>query len=101
MKLLLDLTTTTFLEHRNNHAATDKDYVTDQFDSDEGDNYEDDDDKDLMNMTTSTMMKIMMITIIMMMMTTLMIMSMLLLLLQLMFILENLDDYAETIIMIV
>ncbi|GFO20519.1 hypothetical protein PoB_004702400 [Plakobranchus ocellatus] len=46
MKLLLDLTTTTWLEHGKNHAAVDKDYDTDQFDSDEGDNYEDDDDKD-------------------------------------------------------
>ncbi|GFN85913.1 hypothetical protein PoB_001241900 [Plakobranchus ocellatus] len=46
MKLLLDLTTSTWLEHRKNHAAADKDYVTDQFDSDEGDKYDDDDDKD-------------------------------------------------------
>ncbi|GFN84389.1 hypothetical protein PoB_001089500 [Plakobranchus ocellatus] len=46
MKSLLDLTTTTWLEHGKNHAAADKDYVTDQFDSDEGDKYEDDDDKD-------------------------------------------------------
>ncbi|GFO42256.1 hypothetical protein PoB_006876100 [Plakobranchus ocellatus] len=46
MKSLLDLTTTTWLELRKNHAAADKDYDTDQLDSDEGDNYEDDDDKD-------------------------------------------------------
>ncbi|GFO41052.1 hypothetical protein PoB_006755700 [Plakobranchus ocellatus] len=86
MKLLLDLTTTTWLEHCKNHAAADKDYDTHQFDSDEV--------ISMMRMTIK--MKAMMI---MMVMTTIIIMLMLLLLLQLMMKLDNLDDYAESIIM--
>ncbi|GFN86069.1 hypothetical protein PoB_001257500 [Plakobranchus ocellatus] len=44
IKLLLDLTTTTWLEHRKNHAAAADDYDADQFDGDEDGNYKDDDD---------------------------------------------------------